>query len=135
MAMDDNKSNGIVKNRALRLLLLVCGWVLVGLAALGLVLPLIPTTPFLLVAAACFYRSSNRFYNWLMTNKLFGKYIRDFTNKKGIPLKVKLGALLFLWTSLLVSAFVFVSILWVQILLIGIGFGVSIHILLIKTKR
>ena len=132
---DGNKPNGIVKNPVWRFALLAAGIFFVSLAIIGAVLPLVPTTPFLLLAAACFYKSSTRFYNWLMTNKFFGKYIRDYKNNKGIPWRVKLGALLFLWLSLLISVLILIPLLWIRILLIGIGVGVSIHILLIKTKR
>jgi len=135
MAIDGNNSNGVVKNRFVRILLLMAGWFFVSLAIAGAVLPLVPTTPFLLIAAACFYRSSSRFYQWLMNNKLFGKYIRDYKEKKGVPLNVKLVALIFLWASILVSAFILAPILWLQILLITIAVAVTVHIALIKTKR
>ncbi|MBC8314767.1 MAG: YbaN family protein [Bacteroidales bacterium] len=125
----------IVKNRFVRILLLVSGWFFIGLALAGAIIPLVPTTPFLLIAAACFYRSSSRFYQWLMNNKLFGQYIRDYKEKKGVPLNVKLVTLIFLWSSILVSAFILVPILWLQILLIAIAVAVTIHIALIKTKR
>ena len=125
----------IVKNQFVRILLLMAGWLFVSLAIIGAVLPLVPTTPFLLIAAACFYRSSSRFYQWLMNNKLFGQYIRDYKEKKGVPLNVKLVTLIFLWASILVSAFILVPILWLQILLIAIAVAVTVHIALIKTKR
>ncbi|MBL7139091.1 MAG: YbaN family protein [Bacteroidales bacterium] len=135
MAINGNNSKGVVKNFLLRYALLATGTFFVFLALIGIVLPLVPTTPFLLVAAACFYKSSNRFYTWLITNKFFGTYLRDYKDKKGIPWRVKLGALLFLWLSLLISAFYLAPLLWIKILLMGIGIGVSIHILLIRTKR
>ena len=135
MAINGNSSNGIVKNRFVRILLLIAGWFFISLAIAGAIIPLVPTTPFLLVAAACFFRSSPRFYKWLLNNKLFGKYIRDYKENKGVPVNVKLVALIFLWTSILVSAFILVPILWLQILLAGIAIAVTIHILLIKTKR
>jgi len=135
MAIDGNNSNGVVKNRFVRMLLLIAGWFFLSLAIVGAVLPLVPTTPFLLIAAACFYRSSSRFYHWLLNNKFFGKYIRDYKEKKGVPLNVKLVALIFLWASILVSAFILVPILWLQILLITIAVAVTVHIALIKTKR
>ena len=135
MSNSGNNPSGIVKNRFVRILLLMAGWLFVSLAIVGAVLPLVPTTPFLLIAAACFYRSSSRFYQWLMNNKLFGQYIRDYKEKKGVPLNVKLVTLIFLWSSILVSAFILVPILWLQILLIAIAVAVTVHIALIKTKR
>ena len=73
----------------IRGILLGTGWVFVGLAALGVVLPLLPTTPFLLVAAACFARSSPRFYDWLLQNRVFGPLIRNWRESRSIPLHVK----------------------------------------------
>ena len=128
-------SNSLVKSRALRILLLIAGWFFIGLALAGVIIPLLPTTPFLLVAAACFMRSSPRFYQWLLNNKLFGKYIRDYKEKKGVPVNVKLVALIFLWASILVTALFLISILWLQILLFCIAAAVTLHIMLIKTKR
>jgi uncharacterized membrane protein YbaN (DUF454 family) len=77
----------------LRVALLVAGFVCVGLAALGVVLPLLPTTPFLLIAAACFARSSPRFYRTLLGNRVFGPLIRDWREHRAIPLPAKIMAI------------------------------------------
>lgn len=131
---NENQTDGIVKNRVLRLLLLASGWICVGLGAIGVVLPLVPTTPFLLLAALCFYNSSPRFYNWLYANRFFGKYLLDYKEKKGVPIRVKIGTLLFMWASLAVSVY-FVHILWLRILLLAMGAAVTIHLLVIRTKK
>lgn len=125
----------ISNNKFLRILLLVCGFLFTFLAILGAILPLIPTTPFLIVAAACFYRSSERFYNLLMYNRYFGHYLRDYTLGKGIPLRVKIVALLFLWVSALVSVFIFIPYLWLKVLVITITAGVTAHLYMIRTKK
>ena len=77
----------------LRTLLLASGFLFVGLAALGAVLPVLPTTPFLLVAAACFARSSPRFYGWLLANRLFGPLIREWRETRSMPLHAKVSAI------------------------------------------
>mgnify|MGYP001828640502 CR=1 FL=1 len=77
----------------LRWLLLATGLVFVGLAALGAVLPVLPTVPFLLVAAACFARSSARFYQWLLSNRVFGPLIQDWRETRTIPLRAKISAI------------------------------------------
>lgn len=136
MGNHDNPGNvpdGVLRNPVLRILLLAAGWILVGFALLGIVLPLLPTTPFLLLAAACFYKSSSRFYRWLFSNSYFGNYLQDYKEKKGVPVKVKLGALLFLWTSLFVSVYL-IPILWLRLLLMAIGIAVTLHLLMIRTK-
>ena len=74
----------------IRLLLIIAGTVSVGLGIIGMFIPLLPTTPFLLLAAACYARSSQRLYHWLLYNKWFGKYIRNYLQRKGIPLKLKI---------------------------------------------
>ena len=77
----------------LRVALLIAGFSCVGLAALGVVLPLLPTTPFLLVAAACFARSSPRFYRALLGNRVFGPLIRDWREHHAVPLHAKIMAI------------------------------------------
>jgi uncharacterized membrane protein YbaN (DUF454 family) len=122
-------------NRFVRGLLIVAGTVCVGLGVLGIFLPLLPTTPFLLLAAACYARSSKRFYRWLLNNRWFGNYLRDYREKEGIPLKVKLSSISLLWITILFSAAFVVEILWVRIILILIASLVTIHILRIRTLR
>jgi uncharacterized membrane protein YbaN (DUF454 family) len=82
-----------VTSGPLRWLLLATGFVFVGLAGLGAALPVLPTVPFLLVAAACFARSSARFYHWLLANRLFGPVIRDWRETRSIPLRAKVSAI------------------------------------------
>ena len=112
----------------------VIGYISLTLGIIGLIFPILPTTPFLLLAAACFARNSEKAYNWLINNRVFGKFIRDYRAGKGLPIKVKLYTLFFLWMTIIISILV-VSILWVQILLLVIASLVSIHIILIKPKR
>lgn len=88
-----------------KVLLIIIGSISLGLGVLGIVLPLVPTTPFLLLTAACYVRSSDRLYNWLMTNKWFGSYIRNYKAGKGIPIKAKISVLIMIWFSFLFSAF------------------------------
>lgn len=119
----------------IRYLLIIIGSISVALAVLGIVLPVLPTTPFLLLAAWCYARSSTRFYVWLMTHRLWGKYLRDYTSGKGVPRSIKVWALTLLWAAILGSAFLAVEITWVRILMIVIAIGVSIHILKIRTLK
>ena len=84
----------------IRTLLLVSGTLCVVLGVLGMFLPVLPTTPFLLLAAICYARSSKRFYNWLMTNRWCGAYIRNYREGRGIPLKQKVLTILLLWLTI-----------------------------------
>lgn len=119
----------IVFNRLLRGILLGFGFFAVGLGTLGIFLPLLPTVPFLLLAAACFARSSERFHSWLMEHPHLGPIVHGYLSGEGVPLRSKIIALLLLWISIPVSVIFFISILWVQILLIGIALAVTIHLL------
>lgn len=114
-------------------LLIVAGSISVGLGILGIILPLLPTTPFLLLAAACYLRSSERLYNWLIYHRVFGKIIRDYLQNRTISLRVKISSLILMWLAIGYSAIFVVSILWVSILLFAIAVGVTIHILSFKS--
>jgi len=129
------QSPGKTRNRFVRVILISCGFLFTFLAILGAILPLVPTTPFLIVAAACFYRSSERFYNMIMHNRYFGHYLQDYRSGKGIPLRVKIMALVFLWTSTLVSVFVFIPYLWLEILVIAVNTAITIHLYFVRTKK
>jgi hypothetical protein len=116
-------------------ILIVAGTLFVGLGVIGIFLPVLPTTPFLLLAAACYAKSSRRFYCWLLNNRWFGVYIKNYRQKKGMPLKIKIFTVVLLWLTILVSVIFAVQSLAVRIILIIIAFGVSLHILSIKTLK
>lgn len=119
--------------KLIRGILIIGGSLFVGLGVLGVFLPLLPTTPFLLLAAACYARSSKRFYDWLIDNRWFGNYIRNYREKKGIPSRVKLSSISLLWITIIVSAVFATDHLCVRIGLIVLAIGVTIHILSIRT--
>ena len=106
-----------------------------GVGTLGIFLPLLPTTPFLLLAAACYARGSKRFYNWLLGNRWFGNYIKDYRERKGIPFKIKILSISLLWVTIGYSAVFVVNAPLVRAILIGIAIGVTIHIIRIRTLR
>ncbi len=118
-----------------RPLLIASGTVCVGLGTLGIFLPLLPTTPFLLLAAACYIRSSDKFYRRLITNRWFGRYIRNYREGRGVSPLMKVMAISLLWITIGYSAFLVVDILAVRILLILIAVGVTAHLVLLKTYR
>ena len=124
-----------VSNRFSRYLLSIAGTIFLGFGIIGIFLPVLPTTPFLLLAAACYARSSKRFYDWLMNNKWFGTYIKNYREGRGVPLKFKIFTISLLWITILVSVFFVINNYWVKIILILIAIGVTIHILTIKTYK
>jgi uncharacterized membrane protein YbaN (DUF454 family) len=120
-----------------RALLGAAGVLAVGLGLLGVIVPVLPTTPFLLLAAACFLRSSARLHQWLLENRVFGEYLRRYREGEGLPLSSKITTLALLWASLGASAMFAVPsrLWWVRLLLLAVGAGVTVHILKIKTFR
>jgi uncharacterized membrane protein YbaN (DUF454 family) len=112
----------------MKIILNLIGCVAVVLGVLGIFLPLLPTTPFLLLASACFARGSTRMHNWLQTNRVFGKYLRDYENGKGIPLRGKVWILIFMWSSMGYSIWRLHDRLALQILVAAIGTGVTIYL-------
>ena len=119
------KSDNIV----LRLSLITVGLACTGLAILGIFLPLLPTVPLLLLAAACFARSSERFHSWLLQHRRLGPMIRGYLDGQGIPLRSKIYAIALLWLTIPISALFLTSLLWVQITLFAIGCGVTVYLL------
>lgn len=133
--MAEQKQINITKSKTLRIILITCGWINVGLAIIGAFLPVMPTTSFLLIAAACFARSSEKFYMWLINNKRFGKLIIDYREHRGMPLKAKIIAITMLLTAIGYSTFFVVEHLLVQILLVCIAVGVTLYLLSLKTIK
>ncbi|MCW3977642.1 MAG: YbaN family protein [Candidatus Bathyarchaeota archaeon] len=114
-------------------LFVLAGTVSLGLGCIGIVLPVLPTTPFLLLSAACYYKGSERLHNWILNNRWFGNYIRNYQEGKGIPLKTKIFTLTLLWIVISYSTIFMLNILVVQMILVGIAIGVSIHIVTLPT--
>lgn len=110
-------------------MLLGTGFLFVGLAALGVVLPVLPTTPFLLIAAACFARSSPRFYDWLLSNRIFGPLIRDWREHRSIPLRAKILAVLLIAAVGGSSVIWFVQPLWGKVGLAALLVGLVVWLL------
>ena len=116
-------------------ILIFVGTVCVGLGVLGMFLPLMPTTVFLLLAAYCYSRSSERFHNWLMNNRFLGKYISSYKSGKGISVRQKISTIAVLWLSIGVSIWLLAASFWPTLLLLAVAIGVTTHLLWIKTYR
>ena len=121
--------------RAFRIFFLVAGTIFLGLGIAGIVLPLVPTTPFLLLAAGCYLRGSLRFYNWLLGTRWLGSYIRNYLEGKGISMAAKAFSISLLWITIGCSAAFATELIVVRAVLGVIAAGVTVHILRIKTLR
>ena len=120
----------------------IAGTICVVLGAIGIVLPILPTTPFLLAAAACYYKSSEKMHRWLLNNKWFGEYIRNYTEGKGLTRKTKITALTVLWITIILSTVFMLNrllpaqlVLPLQLVMIAVAVAVSIHILRLPTFK
>lgn len=133
---DSNQDKNIhYSNPLIRLILIILGSLFVLLGIVGIILPVMPTTPFLLLAAALYARSSAKFYHWLMHNRWFGDYIRNYREGHGIPVRAKIIAISMLWLSIGSSVIFAIENIYIRILLIIIAIGVTAHLIVIKTKR
>ena len=111
----------------MKLLLNIAGVLALLLAILGLFLPLLPTTPFLLLASACFARGSDRLHGWLLNHRVFGVYLRNYEAGNGIPLRAKIVASVMMWSSLVVAMVRFEH-LGLRIALVLVGCSVSLYL-------
>ncbi len=114
-----------------------CGLLFLGLGIVGVVVPLLPTTPFLLAAAWCFAKSSRRLYDWMHTNRYFGEHLRRYRAGEGVGLSTKVYVLAVLWVTLALSGFYALSSAqWHgRLFLLAVGIGVTAHLMWIPTRR
>jgi uncharacterized membrane protein YbaN (DUF454 family) len=132
--MAEKSNPGISLTRKIKNALWVtAGTISLALGIIGIVLPLLPTTPFLLLTAACYLRGSERMHNWLLNHKWFGDYIRNFQEKKGIPKRAKIIAISMIWITIGFSMIFIIHLLILHIVLAGIAIAVTIYILSFKT--
>ncbi|HRP86386.1 MAG TPA: YbaN family protein [Gammaproteobacteria bacterium] len=120
-------------DHAARLMLIAAGLICVGLGALGILLPGLPTTPFLLLAAYCFARSSEHFHNWLLNHRWFGSYVRNFESGRGMTRPAKATTLLVMWLSFGFTIVLFVPVVWGQVSMFLLAVTVSVYIMRLPT--
>ncbi len=135
---DTAKAAPTARPVALRALLLALGSLFVVIGVLGVFLPLLPATVFFLLAAACYARGSERAHRWLMTNRFFGRYLRNYQEERGATAATKAVTIAALWIGLGVSAWLlgppaWVYPAWVYAVLAAVGAGVTAHLLRLRT--
>lgn len=119
----------------MKYVLLFLGFLSLACGVVGIFVPLLPTTPFLLLAAALFFRSSPRAYKWLLGHKRLGPYIRDFRENRSMPLRAKIIALSLLWLTSLHCFFLILDHWALKTLMATVAVGVTIYLMSLKTKR
>lgn len=106
---------------------------MLALGAVGILIPVMPTTPFVLVAAGCFSFASPKLYGVLLKSRFFGPYVENYRTKQGVPVDAKVRGIVMLWVLLLISI-ISMRKLWMTILLLVVGAAVTAHLLLLKTR-
>lgn len=129
------KDQTVIASQLLKYFYMVSGFILVAIGVIGIFLPLLPTTIFLILASICFLKSSPKANEWLKNHKLLGAYIDNYQNKTGLTRNAKTANIITLWTSISLSAFLLTDKIYIQVLLFAIAIGVTIHLLMIKTKQ
>ena len=112
---------------------MIVGVLSVALGTVGIVVPLLPTTPLLLLAAACFVRSSDRLYGWLIGHRLFGSYIKNYREHRAVTWQTKSFTLALLWIAIGYSAIAVVHSWVLRAILLVIALAVSVHVLSLNT--
>jgi uncharacterized protein len=115
--------------RRTRILWTAAGTLFVGMSGLGVVLPGLPTAPFVLLAAYCYLRGSRRLYRWLVNHRVFGRFVEETETGVRISRKAKKATVILLWVSIAISCVFFLQALPLRLLLISIGGGVSVYLL------
>lgn len=119
----------------MRLFLTLMGLISLGLGILGAFLPVLPTTPLLLLSAALFLRGNEKLYDWLMNHPKLGTYISNFTKHKAIPLRVKVVSITFLWLTLLNCAIFVADHIVLRLFFLVLAVTVTVHILSYRTLK
>lgn len=120
---------------AMKVICILLGSLSLGLGIAGIFLPLLPTTPFLLLTAALYFRGSPRLYDWLLRQKRLGPYIRNFREHKAIPLHAKIISVSLTWITILYCVAFLLPQVWLKVLLLALATGITCHILSYKTLK
>ena len=119
----------------MKYLLIILGSICLALGVIGIFLPLLPTTPFLLLSAALYVRSSDKLYQWLIHQKYLGNYIRNFREHKAIPLRAKIISITMVWITLTYCALAIADEVWLKAIFLVLAISVTWHILSYKTLK
>ncbi len=133
--MQKTESQSVKLRGIYRYLYFISGVILVAIGVIGIFLPILPTTIFLILASACFIKSSPQANEWLRNHKILGMYIKNYQDGTGLTIKSKIFNITFLWIMISASAILFTELWYIRFLLFAIAIGVTIHLLMIKTKK
>ncbi len=124
-----------ITDRMKRGVYIIVGSMALALGALGLFLPVLPTTPFVILAAACYYRGSERLHAWILRSRWFGETISNYQSGRGITLGTKIKAIGLMWLTITASALFYVDSLLVRVMLFGVSTSVTIYLVRLPTFK
>jgi hypothetical protein len=122
------------RSRLVRALFNLAGSVALALGILGIFLPLLPTTPFVLLAAACYARGSEHFHQWLLANRTFGPMVREWEGHRSLPYRTKVTAIVLMSITMTVSIVFFVRPGWLKLVLALFGVGLAVWMYRIPSR-
>ena len=118
-----------------KIILISTGFFFLVVGIIGILLPVLPTIPFFIIASICFSKSSEKLHNFLLNHRWIGSQIKDYQERKGIRLRVKVFFIVFQWITVIFSATFLIHVLILRILMVIIAIGVTIYILSLKTAK
>lgn len=130
---EEEPANHSISQKMMRGAYIIIGTISLLIGAIGLFLPVIPTTPLIILAAACYYRGSDRLHTWILSSRWFGDTIKNYQEGRGLTRDTKVRAISMMWVMMLVSAWFFVSSLFVRVAIICVGIGVTVYLVRLPT--
>ena len=124
----------VARTRLARLLWTAAGTLSLAVGVVGIILPVLPTTPFVLIAAACYLRGSKKMYDKLVKNRYFGGYLRDYMEGRGVSKRATVVSITSLWILILLSVVFATNDLIIRAVLIAVAIAVTIHLLRLRTR-
>ncbi len=130
---EEEPANHSLSQKMMRGVYIIVGTIALIFGAIGVFLPVVPTTPFILLAAACYLRGSDRLHAWILSSRWFGETIKNYQEGRGLTRDTKLRAISMMWVMILVSAGFFVSSLFVRVAMICVSIGVTVYLVRLPT--
>jgi uncharacterized membrane protein YbaN (DUF454 family) len=124
-----------ISERIQRIIFTIFGTLFLILGAIGVFIPVLPTTPFLLLAAACYLRGSERMHRWMINNRVFGDFIRNYMEGRGISPRQKLIIIIFLWVMIIISIYYLIDVFLLRILVLFVAIVISAHIIMLPSLQ
>ena len=129
----EERDDSRVSGKMMRSIYIIVGTIALVIGAIGLFLPVIPTTPLVILAAACYYRGSDRLHNWILSSRWFGETVKNYQEGRGLTRDTKVRAISMMWAMILISAWFFVNNLFVRVAIICVAIGVTVYLVRLPT--